>query len=151
MRGIGLDPFSNGASEIVTDRVLTIEDDAFFTPWDNNTRGSVWMNPPYGRGILDLSVDRFLEQFHAGAFDRGIVLVNNTTETKAFQRMLDNARAVCFTNHRIAFESPDGKTVSSNTRGQAIFLFDSHPKRNWVLNNFKDNFRQFGAILEVCK
>jgi phage N-6-adenine-methyltransferase len=147
--GFGLDPFTNGQSRIPADRQFTIDDDALTTPWSGNERGSVWMNPPYGRGILDDAVNRFMDQYEEGAFDRGIVLVNNSTETKAFKRMLASCRLTCFTGHRIAFESPDGKRISGNTRAQVFFLFDRNKRRTKYDKAFTKEFNKFGNILKV--
>jgi len=86
---------------------------------------------------------RFMDEFARGAFDEGVVLVNNSTETKWFQRALGEASAVCFTNHRIAFWNTDGKAVSGNTRGQAFFYFSRTPD----MKRFHEAFGEMGAIV----
>tara|TARA_R110000822_G_scaffold5655_5_gene24259 strand:- start:3084 stop:3656 length:573 start_codon:yes stop_codon:yes gene_type:complete len=151
-RAIGafdLDPFSSAfANETaMAARIITEEQDAFTTSWETHG-GAVWMNPPYGRGIAGAACAEFIAQYKAGAFNRGIVLVNNATETKWFQLLLTQARAICLTDHRIAFVSPDGKHVSGNTRGQTFFLFNRH-KRNAVTNRFFAEFAEHGTCLKV--
>ncbi len=83
---------------------------------------TVFMNPPYGRGLVDKAVNELLHELRKQQFS-AIVLTNNATETKWFQALLLYANAVCLTDHRIAFYSVDGKAVSGNTRGQAFFYF----------------------------
>ena len=83
---------------------------------------TVFMNPPYSRGLVDKAVNEFLHELRKQQFS-AIVLTNNATETKWFQALLLYANAVCLTDHRIAFYSVDGKAVSGNTRGQAFFYF----------------------------
>ena len=149
LRRFDLDPFSSATANAVVqaERFLTVEDDAFVTDWSGP---AVWMNPPYSRGLCAQAADRFVQQYEAGAFKRGIVLTNNATDTFWFNTLLESASAVCFTDHRIAFVSPDGKAVSGNTRGQAFFLYESDGRAK-TLERFRDNFAPFGAILEVSR
>lgn len=132
---ISLDPFSSiEANKVVqADRFLTESDDAFKQDWFPRVRTederprTVWMNPPYGAGLVTDAVTLFLNHYQAGLFDRGIILVNNATETKWFQKALTRASALTLTNHRISFWNADGKAVSGNTRGQAFFFFGEDP------------------------
>jgi phage N-6-adenine-methyltransferase len=147
LRGIGMDPFGSELSNktVIADNYITEEMDAFKTDWASR-RGTVFMNPPYSRGLCGLAANRFLEQFAGKRFARGIILVNNATDTKWFQPLLKSAAAVCFTDHRISFISPDGKKVSGNTRGQAFFLFESNARSKSV-ERFKEEFGKFGTVL----
>jgi len=145
MGGIDLDPFSSAkANETVqAARFFTADDDALGdTAWFART---LFMNPPYSRGVIDLAINRFLTEWSQRNFKEAIVLVNNATETQWFQRLMMECSAICFTDHRIAFVSPDNKQESGNTRGQAFFLFGNR------FGPFSDAFHSFGAIAEVIR
>lgn len=103
------------------------------------------MNPPYGP-FCRKAVEKFVDEFKRGRFKKGIVLVNNATETVFFQLLLNTAHAVCFTNHRISFYNSDGKKISGNTRGQCFFYVARKP--NVAL--FRRTFTQFGKVI-ACK
>lgn len=143
MGRIDLDPFSSAkANETVqAARFFTVADDALGeTPWN---AGTLFINPPYGRGVIDAAVDRFLREWTQRHFQEAIVLVNNATETQWFQSLMMECSAICFTDHRIAFVSPDNKQESGNTRGQAFFYFGHR------FGPFNDAFHGFGAIVQV--
>lgn len=91
--GIGLDPFSSAdANRIVkAKRFFSIEDNAFLKAWKAPT---VFMNPPYSGTLCRQACRKFLEEWQAGNFQSGIVLVNNCTETQFFQELLRNASSV---------------------------------------------------------
>ena len=99
------------------------------------------MNPPYGRGMIDAAIGRFLVELPR--LSAAIVLTNNATETRWFQSMMRECQAVFFTDRRIAFVSPDNKAVSGNTRGQTFFYFG----QRWY--QFAQTFKQFGPCLAV--
>lgn len=142
LSSIDLDPFSSEkANEIVkAERFFTIDDDAFKSVWGSDI--NVFMNPPYGRGICSKACLLFLSWWQTTKNSSAIVLTNNATDTKWFQAMLAVSSAVCFTNHRIAFYSADGKSVSGNTRGQTFFYFGEDVK------GFGETFKKFGIILK---
>lgn len=146
MGGIDLDPFSSAqANETVqAARFFTADDDAFTA--DVSWRAMrLFMNPPYGRGVIDAAITRFLSAWAAREFQQAVVLVNNATETHWFQSLMQECAAVCFTDHRIAFVSPDNKQESGNTRGQAFFYFGDR------FGPFSDAFYRFGAIARVLR
>jgi hypothetical protein len=152
MGGIDFDPFSSArANELIrAQRYLDAEHCAFSNPWRRTKREAplrVWMNPPYSSGIVGKAVERFLEQWHAGNIAQGLVLTNNATDTRWFAALRGRCAGVCFTDHRIAFESPDGKRVSGNTRGQAFFYFG--PQANAAA--FADRFRAFGWTISKAR
>jgi phage N-6-adenine-methyltransferase len=77
-----------------------LSDDALSKPW----LGSVWLNPPYGRGI-----GAWIEKAHTEA-DKGarvVCLVPARTDAKWFSRMWD-ADALVFIRGRLKFR--DAKT-----------------------------------------
>jgi hypothetical protein len=105
---------------------------------------SCWMNPPYSGALVLTASEQFVSAFQARRFERGIVLVNNATETRFFGLLLRAAAAVCFTDHRISFDSLDGKRISGNTRGQAFFYFDRQRAR---AKEFAAAFAPFGPVM----
>lgn len=126
---IDLDPFtSEQANETVQAcRILTVKDNAVLCPWPSVD--TVFMNPPYSPGLCATAVARFVREFAGGTFREGVVLVNNATETGWFQQLASVASAICFPNHRIRFDTFDGKRSSKNTRGQAFFYVGPDPSR----------------------
>lgn len=153
---IDLDPFSSKEANKVVKAIqfYTEEDNAFSKDWsidqfnnprEKETERTVFMNPPYSGKLCSEAVARFLSEWEKGSFTQGVFLVNNATETKWFQRALQLATAVCFTNHRISFWNADGKKMSGNTRGQAFFYFGKDVK------NFEKAFKAYGSIMKIVK
>ena len=141
---IDLDPFScrTANRRVKARRYWTESRDAFNQPdWRAD---SVFMNPPYTGGLVSRAVMRFVDEYTMGAFPVGVVLVNNATETRWFQRALGQANAVCFPAKRIAFYNDDNKHVSGNTRGQAFLLFGDDAAAAFI-----DEFRRFGATFAL--
>lgn len=141
--GIALDPFSSAVANktVKAARYFTVDDDALGDiSWETDT---LFMNPPYRRGLIDAAVNRFLREWNKRSFKEAIVLVNNATETQWFQPLMRASDGVCFTDHRIEFVSPDNKEESGNTRGQAFLYFGSG------YGDFIAVFNQFGAICQV--
>lgn len=134
---IELDPFSSdfGNTYVEARRHINAEQDAFKTPWFDDKSGSVFMNPPYGRGLVNRAVDVFIENWVKGNITEAIVLVNNATETRWFHTLLKESSAICLPSGRIAFENNDGKNVSGNTRGQVFLYFGSNISRFSVIFN----------------
>lgn len=137
--GIEFDPYSDEvANRTVKAKEFFTKETPIHAPWPQVR--TVWMNPPFGRGLIDMCVDRFLVEYFRQNFE-AIVLTNNATETQWFQELLACATSICLTNHRIAFVSTDGKKVSGNTRGQTFFYFGNEP------DCFKYFFKEFGSVL----
>jgi len=124
---IDLDPFTCGEANAVVKakRIFTEERNAFDNSWGDDFcyYQTVFMNPPYGRGILDRAVDKFLEEWNNRNVYEAIVLVNNATETEWFHKLVNTCCALCFVRGRISFYNLDGKAVSGNTRGQVFMYF----------------------------
>jgi len=139
---IDLDPFSSAAGNkyIQANRYITVEQDALEQVWFEN-KGSVFMNPPYGRGLVNRAVTTFIRYWKEKNITESIVLVNNATETLWFQSALKASSAICLPSGRIAFENNDGKHVSSNTRGQVFLYFGENRA------HFKDVFNRIGVCL----
>jgi hypothetical protein len=93
--------------------------------------------------IISLQSNKFVKEFTNKKFDHGIVLCNNSTDTKWFANLSTAASAYCFTNHRIQFSNVDGKNTSSNTRGQIFIYFGND------VELFKTHFSKHGLILKA--
>ena len=139
---IDLDPFSSdfGNTYVEAHRYINVEQDAFITEWFEN-KGSVFMNPPYGRGLVNRAIAAFIGYWKEQKITEAIVLVNNATETQWFQTALKESAAICLPSSRIAFENNDGKNVSGNTRGQVFLYFGSNK------SHFIDVFNRIGVCL----
>jgi phage N-6-adenine-methyltransferase len=132
-----VDPASNEAAQqiIKATTYYTAETNGLDKEWP----GKVWMNPPYG-GLSREFVACIIEQFEAGIVTEAIVLVNsNSTETNWFAPLWDYM--LCFTDHRINFETPGG-AKNGSTHG-SVFIYLG-------LNEdvFKEQFEQFGYIVK---
>lgn len=140
---IDLDPYTSViANERVKARLIYTEERTCPPGREWPKVASVYMNPPYSGVAVLTAVERLIEAYEAERFKEAIVLTNNSTETRFFQRLLGAATAVCFTDHRISFENFDGKRVSGNTRGQAFFYLG---KTGEAL--FREQFGAFGFVL----
>lgn len=142
MGSIDLDPFSSStANEVVNaSRFFDIKQNAFKQKWFKKP-GTVFMNPPYGRDLIKPSVEIFVKHLLENSILEAIVLVNNATETKWFQLLLKHTSSACFVSKRISFDSPDGKNVSGNTRGQVFFYFGPNTKL------FEQTFSEVGIVM----
>lgn len=84
-------------------RYYTEADDGLAQPWS----GTVWMNPPYGRG-MELWMQRIAEH------GDGIALIFARTETKTFFDWIwDQASAMVFIKGRVRFHRPDGTQAAA--------------------------------------
>ena len=139
--GIDLDPFSSvHANEIVkAKRIFTIDDDAFAQEWKART---VWMNPPYTRGVVDKAVSKFIEEFRKGNFIAGLMLINNMTDTQWYKQIYPDVHAFCNITGRLSFENASGQQVNGNTRGQTLALFANKTSET---NQIKSRFTKFLA------
>lgn len=131
---------------------------------DLPTVGLSFWNPPYGPH-LGGAIDPFREVWrekdgarilmgigtgwaakwaaHAGA---KVALVPNRTETEWWGLMFDNADALCFPDHRIAFIDPDtGKPGLQPNHGSTIFFSTCHDGPG--VRQFADAFEGFGRLL----
>jgi len=142
---IDLDPFSSEmANERVrAARIFTQQDSAFDHEWNADT---VWMNPPYSRGLCAAACDKFILEHETGSFKSGIILVNNMTDTQWFRRLMDKCARFVLVTKRIAFENAAGQVVSGNTRGQAFFLFTKSPK---VISRFDSEMRKADQLVLI--
>lgn len=112
---IELDPASSpSANKVIgAERFYSLEtnEDGLELPWE----GRVYCNPPYGRGVTNKWVDRFLSE----SFLAGVLLVNATPGSSWFKGLWNHP--VCFTDKRIQFLHADTlEPRSSPTHSNAI-------------------------------
>jgi len=141
---INLDPFShvNANESVCADVFLTAEDDALLCDWP--VVETMFANPPYALGLIGKCCRRIEQEWRAGTFQRGIVMVNNATETIWFQQMLGISSMLCLPSRRINFLNEHRQlTIQRNSRGQAIFGLGIDEER------FVEGFRDVGAILKT--
>lgn len=133
---IELDPYSDeiANTNIQAERIFTQDEPAELQEWDCKT---LWMNPPYTGSIIKTAICKFIEEYKKYNFS-AVIVTNNATETRWFKALVTNSDYFCFTDHRIAFETYDGKNESNNTRGQTFFYFGEDA------NKFKAVFSKFG-------
>ena len=138
---INLDPASSELAQSVinADNYYTAENDGLVQKWE----GTVWMNPPYSKDLIDKFIAKLVAHFVAGDITEAIVLVNNATETSWFNALIASATAVVFPATRIKFIDKNGKPSGAPLQGQAfIYLGGNRDK-------FLDEFVQYGWGAEI--
>lgn len=141
MGSIDLDPASSSiANRIIQATKIYTEQDNGLTP---HWYGNIWMNPPYNNSLVDEFTKKLIDELpHIG---QACVLVNNATETKWFQKVLNMCDAICFVKGRIKFLDINGEATGSSLQGQVIMYFGKNTQK------FYDNFKIFGTCLTRMK
>lgn len=136
MASIDLDPASSAIANqtVKASAFYTKEDDGLSKAWS----GNVWMNPPYAQPLMNQFAAKLIIELEN--INQAIVLVNNATETRWFQSLLEKCTAVCFPSSRVKFLDPTGKE-GAPLQGQAIIYFGNNP------DLFINEFSQYGASL----
>lgn len=140
MGQIDLDPATSEQANatVGAKKIYTLENDGFAKQW----KGRVWLNPPYGREEGEGSnqarwTQKLIDEYKAGRVTEAVLLVNAVPANKWFAPLWDNL--ICFTDHRIRFESSIGE-ANQPTHSNAIVYLGSNTK------GFIKHFSQFGAI-----
>lgn len=135
MGDIDLDPASCAdANKIVGAKKYYTEDsDGLIQTW----RGRIFLNPPYGR-LGPEFIGKLYNEL-GSTVSEAVVLVNSrATDAVWFHPLFEGI--ICFTDHRIDFDSPNDKPTSS-THGSCFIYFGSNKEK------FAEIFSQFGNIV----
>jgi ParB family chromosome partitioning protein len=134
---IELDPATSKIAQKVVgaETFYAVDDDGLKQDW----RGKVWMNPPYTSDLVTAFTEKLCGHFPADV-PEAIVLVNNATETKWFQKLANVASAICFPSGRVKFLDEDGKP-GAPLQGQAVIYLGKDAKA------FCESFTKFGFVL----
>ena len=140
MGEIDTDPASSDIAQknVQAKTYFTVEDDGLEQEWT----GNVWMNPPYTTKVIDRFCKKLVEEIDIGNVQQAIVLVNNATETKWMQSLLNNCQGICFPRKRVRFLRPNGEP-GQPLQGQAVVYFGCEH------GGFVDVFSKFGFCREV--
>ena len=76
--------------------------------------GLVWLNPPYGRNVLPLWLEKFARH------GNGIALVPERTSTGWWQELVARADLVLFVNKKIPFVNPTGEPSTAFPIGSTL-------------------------------
>lgn len=135
--------------------------------------GNVWLNPPYSAGLIDMFVDKAIEEWQHTypnsaaspshyAVDRMLILVNSQTDTRWYHKLIDNASRILLYRGRLkywkifdgkAHEKWEGEKSKAEGKGKVgnsprylntLFLFERDHSR---LKLFRDIYGSKGQIL----
>jgi len=136
MGTIDTDPASSEIANktVLAKRYYTKEDNGLTKKWKRN----VWLNPPYAQPLITEFSDALVNKIKSGEIKQAVVLVNNATETKWFQKILEICSAICLVRRRIKFLKPEGKE-GAPLQGQAILYFGPNTIE------FNKQFAKFGS------
>jgi len=136
---IDLDPASSDLAQetVKANTYYTKKTDGLTKDW----KGRVWMNPPYARELVGRFISKFIKHVERKDITAGIVLVNNSTETKWHQGMASVSNMVCFPDKRIKFIHDYGKPPAP-TQAQSVFYVGAN------VDDFAKNFQQFGTFMK---
>lgn len=139
MGKIDLDPASSDIANrtVQATTYYTKDDDGLSKPWF----GNIWLNPPYAKGLIDEFI--LAVRNKRSEYDQAIILVNNATETRWFQDLLNVVSAICFVDKRVKFLDINGKP-GSPLQGQVILYVGSNHSK------FIVNFSQLGVCRIKC-
>lgn len=138
--GIDLDPASSVTANqrVQAERFYTQNEDGLARSWRART---IWNNPPYSDNAK--WVPRWHQASVSGEAEAGIILVFANTDTAWFQCLWHHW--LCFTDHRIRHERPDGSSGDSPPKGSVFAYFGPNPQA------FRARFAQFGQIVPPAR
>jgi hypothetical protein len=137
MGGIDLDPASCAEANETVQAKKFYSEDGLDQPWS----GRMFLNPPYGRLAGDFAT-KAVDDYEAGHLDAAVLLVNaHCTDTAWFQCLW--CGTLCFTDHRIDFDSGQRDKTSTSTHGSVFAYFG--PDRA----KFAREFSAFGAVVRT--
>lgn len=138
MGSIDLDPASSTKANEVVKAVK------FFSAKENGLArkwcGNIWLNPPYGEldGVSQAGAwaEKLAEEVDASRVNAAILLLNNVADRGWFEPVW-LAAAICWTDHRIQFYTPDAHPRSP-VMGSVFAYYGSATKK------FVSEFSAFG-------
>lgn len=138
LQAIDLDPASCKLANktVKAKRFYSESNCALDKPW----KGRIFLNPPYGRGIIGDFCEKLLSEIHCGNVTHAVVIVNSCTDTKWWQGIAEVSSLLCFPLGRVKFETPNNDNTSATLDPTTIFYYGSRKKQ------FSENFSQFGLI-----
>ncbi len=138
MGSIDCDPASCPVANVTVraDEFFTKEDDGLSKKW----HGNVWLNPPYGNGLISQFADAVVEKYQSGEYRQICIIVNNATETQWFKTLSDIATAFCFPTGRVQFTRPEA-IKGSPLQGQTIIYIGNN------VSEFATEFKQIGLCV----
>lgn len=135
---IDLDPASDGSAQArVRARVWYGQgsphgEDGLTEDWRLADESFVFVNPPYGKGLLTPFVEKLRAEHERFPGLSSALLVNLDPSTRWFQRAVEHATHVVLLHKRVAFIHPaTGKPVAGNSRPQTIILRRPRFIRQW--------------------
>jgi phage N-6-adenine-methyltransferase len=135
MGKIDLDPASSEIANKVVKAKKYFDEET--NGLDKKWSGNIWMNPPYAQPLIF----DFILKLETEEYEQAIILVNNATETKWGQKLLELSNAVCFHTSRIRFVSPDGELGDAPLQGQMIAYIGANYK------DFISEFKKYGICM----
>jgi phage N-6-adenine-methyltransferase len=117
---IDLDPCADPGHSVPALRHYTQEDNGLALPW----YGDVYMNPPYGRNVIDKWVAKALTE----QVDEIVMLLPASTDTRWFQPLFDDC-SLCFIAGRLKFSGCKDAAFFPSVlayRGQRHSYFSKH-------------------------
>lgn len=140
MGGIDCDPASTAKAN------ETVKAKTFYTAKQNGLKqkwgARVWMNPPYAQPLVSEFSEALSSKVESGEVKTACVLVNNSTDSLWFHRLISAATAVCFPKGRVRFFNAETNQPGAPLQGQAVIYFGDD------LRSFKECFERFGVILK---
>ncbi len=136
LRGIDLDPCSDSTETPTVPAHLhyTAIEDGLTLPWN----GKVYMNPPYGREIVDW-VTKLTFEFDAGNVTEAIALVPSRTDARWFGKFRDFTK--CFIRGRLKFGNQKNSAPFPSV---AVYLGPN-------IESFADAFGELGDIYKMLE
>lgn len=137
---IDLDPASNDAAQqtVQATKYYTKATDGLAQAW----AGRVWLNPPFSHPLVEQFTDKLTTEYDSGNVTAALLVVNNATDTRWFQRLLKRFPA-CFPEGRLAFVYADGSHPQAR-QGQAFFYLGPDAAK------FREVFGKRGTIVEAA-
>lgn len=138
MGSIDCDPASNDRAQAIVQAGVyyTKERSSLYVNWE----GNVWLNPPYGRGLPQVFVDRLVNMYELGFIEQAVILTNTVYTSNWWKEtgIAKHVNAVCLPDHRIAFINPDtGQPERGNDRDQ-VFTYIG-PNSHVFARAFRDH------------